>query len=230
MLLVGIDPRLAITLEGAPLGRPNRPLPGKSLVPRGDPVGACHAAGNHEESIPMINPAPSDQVKTYLPTYAGCFVCGQGHPTGLGVRYYVGAGECVHAGFRPSQNQTSYANVVHGGIISTFLDELLGWPICLANELICYTGEISVRFRKPAFVGQAYLGTAFPGTKHAGKPYWDARGVLTDESGTVLVEATGRYFVASQSQTRAFSDLMTYQPGDLPVFREPLGRRELSDI
>ncbi len=163
--------------------------------------------------------SPPTETKTYLPTYHGCFVCGQTHPSGLCSRFYAGEGGKVHAEFKPNQNQTGYLNIVHGGIISAFLDELMGWPICLETNLICYTGELTIRFRKQVFAGQTYIGTGYPGVKVEGKRYWDGRGELKDDKGNLLAEATGRYFSVPESQTHAFGAQMTYEPGDMPVFR-----------
>lgn len=160
--------------------------------------------------------------KTFLPTYDGCFVCGQTHPTGICSRFYRGDEGKVHALFKPNQNQTGYLNIVHGGIITAFLDELMGWPICIQNELICYTGEITVRFLRQVTAGQTYYGTAYPGTQAPGKRYWDGRGELKDEAGNVLAQGTGRYFVVPESQTRAFGALMKFEEGDLPIFKAPL--------
>lgn len=163
----------------------------------------------------------SESDKPYLPTYHNCFVCGQSHASGLCTRFYAGEGGKVHAQFKPNMTHVGFVNLVHGGIVTAFLDELMAWPIALANNQICYTGEMTVRFRKPVFAGQTYLGTGHPPVQPEGKRYWDARGELTDDAGNVLVEATGRYFIASEAQTRAFGAQMTYAPGDLPVFREP---------
>jgi acyl-coenzyme A thioesterase PaaI-like protein len=162
--------------------------------------------------------SPSE--RTYLPTYHGCFVCGQSHPIGLCVRFYVGEEGKVHADFKPHMNQTGYGNIVHGGIIAALLDELTGWPICLATDRICYTGELNLKFRKPVFAGQTYLGTGYPGIKHEGKRYWDGRSELLDLQGNVLVEATGRYFIAPEPQTRMFGSQMTFESGDRIVFKE----------
>lgn len=170
----------------------------------------------------MSEQVPSSENKTFLPTYDGCFVCGQSHPTGICSRFYAGEGGKVHALFKPNMNQTGYGNIVHGGIITAFLDELMGWPICLATEMICYTGEITVRFRRQVFAGQTYVGTGHPGTKVEGKRYWDGRGELHDKDGNLLAEATGRYFILAEAQTRAFGSQMTFQPGDLPIFKAPL--------
>lgn len=161
-----------------------------------------------------------EEITTYLPTYDGCYVCGQKHPIGLCIRFFAGEEGKVHALFKPHGNQTGYGNIVHGGVISALLDELTGWPICLETDRICYTGELTVRFRKPVFSGQTYLGTGFKGTQPEGKRYWEARSELTDENGTVLVEASGRYFLVPEMQTRVFGSQMTFQPGDLVVFKE----------
>ena len=172
----------------------------------------------------MSDQAPSSESKTYLPTYRGCFVCGQSHPTGLCSRFWVGEGGKVHALFKPNETQTGFLNMVHGGIVSAFLDELMGWPICLETGLICYTGEMTVRFKKQVFAGQTYTGIGYPGTRYEGKRYWDARGELIDQDGNVLVEGTGRYFLMPEQQTRVFGAHMTYEPGDLKVFLEPVAK------
>ena len=65
---------------------------------------------------------------TYLPTYDGCYVCGQAHPRGLRIRFFMGMFGQVQAWFRPDAAQTGYEDTVHGGVISALLDELLGCP------------------------------------------------------------------------------------------------------
>ena len=111
---------------------------------------------------------------TYLPTYDTCYVCGQAHPRGLRMRFYAGAFGQVHARFRPDDTLTGYDNVVHGGVISTLLDELLGWPIALQTGRMSVTGELTVRFVKPILVGRTYLATAYPGNGQG--RYWEGEG------------------------------------------------------
>ena len=40
-------------------------------------------------------------------------------------------------------------------------------------------------------------------------------------TGKWVARATGRYVVLAESLTHAFGAEMTYQPGDLPIFRAP---------
>ncbi|MCP4536295.1 MAG: PaaI family thioesterase [Chloroflexi bacterium] len=155
--------------------------------------------------------------QAYLPTYDGCYVCGQAHPRGLRIRFFAGLLGQVHAQFRPDCTQTSYQGIVHGGVISTLLDELLGWPIALQTGRMSLTGELTVRFVKPMHAGHTYLATAHPGTDQ-GK-YWVGEGHVHDENGETYAKARGKYFLLSTEQTAIVADALTYQPDDVPVFR-----------
>jgi len=156
---------------------------------------------------------------TYLPTYDGCYVCGQNHPRGLGVRFFVGAFGQVHATFRPDDTQTSFQGIVHGGVISTLLDELLGWPIALQTGRMAYTGELTVRFVKPMPTNRVYFATARPGTPKS--RYWIGEGDICDEEGELYAKGHGKYFLLSAEQTAAVAQDLTYQPHDPPVFCYP---------
>ena len=153
----------------------------------------------------------------YLPTYDDCYVCGQAHPRGLQVRFFVGEFGQVHTHFRPDYTQTGYESVVHGGVISTLLDELLGWPIALQTGRMCFTGELTVRFVKPMLASRIYLATARPGTNRG--RYWEGEGDIRDEHGEIYAKARGKYFLLSAEQTVAVAQRLTYQPDDSPVFR-----------
>ena len=152
----------------------------------------------------------------YLPTYKGCYVCGQAHPRGLRIRFFVGTDGQVHAQFRPDDTQTSYDGIVHGGVISTLLDEILGWPIALQTGCMSFTAELTVRFLKPLRAGHTYSATARPGTNRG--RYWEGEGDICDRDGERYAKARGKYFLLSEAETRAVAEKLTYQPGDLPVF------------
>jgi uncharacterized protein (TIGR00369 family) len=155
---------------------------------------------------------------TYLPTYDKCYVCGQNHPRGLRVRFFVGDEGQVHAHFEPDHSQTGYENIVHGGVISALLDEILGWPIALQTRRMCFTGELTVRFLQPMIAGGTYLATAYPGTEQ-GK-YWQGKGDIRDETGQIYVKAWGKYFFLPGEQAADVAAKLTYQDDDLKIFRD----------
>lgn len=123
-----------------------------------------------------------------------------------------------HAEFRPDDTQTSYDSIVHGGVISTLLDELLGWPIALQTGRMSFTAELTVRFVKPMSAGGTYLATARPGTDRG--RYWEGEVEIRDAHCEVYAKARGRYFLLSAEQTAAVAQWMTYQPDGSPVFRD----------
>jgi uncharacterized protein (TIGR00369 family) len=154
---------------------------------------------------------------TYLPTYDGCYVCGQAHPRGLRIRFFVGKFGQVQAWFRPDAAQTGYQDTVHGGVISALLDELLGWPIALQTGRMAHTAELTVRFVRPIRIGRTYLATANPGADRS--RYWEGSGDIRDESGKVYAKARGKYSLLSAERTTAIAKDLVYQPTDPPVFR-----------
>ena len=56
----------------------------------------------------------------------GCFGCGDDNPIGLHLRF-AADGDGVKASFVPGPEHQGFGDVVHGGIISTVLDEAMAW-------------------------------------------------------------------------------------------------------
>lgn len=85
-----------------------------------------------------------------------CFVCGPGNPEGLRLEFRMDKdrGEAEAEVVFPERYQ-GWEGVVHGGLLATVLDEAMikaAW----GKGLRCVTGEITVRFAKPARTGDAY--------------------------------------------------------------------------
>jgi uncharacterized protein (TIGR00369 family) len=156
----------------------------------------------------------------FLPTYPACFVCGQDHSKGLRIRFSTHGDKQVHTRFRPDVNQTGYDDIVHGGVISALLDELIGWSVSLSHDSMAFTAELTVRFLKPVRVGGEYLGTS---RMCAGRGrYWQAEGELEDEDGQTCARGQGKYFLLGKDQTAQVAAKMLYQPDDLPAFHRHL--------
>jgi uncharacterized protein (TIGR00369 family) len=85
-----------------------------------------------------------------------CFVCGENNPIGLKLRLRTDAerGESAAEVTFPAHFQ-GWAGVVHGGLVATVLDEALIYAAG-ARGFKCVTGEVTVRYVKPASTGAAY--------------------------------------------------------------------------
>lgn len=88
----------------------------------------------------------------------GCFGCGGQNPIGLHLHFRT-TKDGVTASFTPSPEHQGFADIVHGGIISTVLDEAMAWASAAAG-LWTVTGEMRVRFRRPLPVGAPTRVTA----------------------------------------------------------------------
>jgi len=82
-----------------------------------------------------------------------CFVCGPNHPHGLRIRYELAGDRSVTAHWIPTPEREGFRGVVHGGIISTVLDEAMAMAVA-ATECKALTGELKVRFRHHVETGE----------------------------------------------------------------------------
>jgi len=80
-----------------------------------------------------------------------CFVCGPKNPIGLKLDFSL-EGEVMRTEFISRKEHQGYMDIVHGGIISTLLDEIM---VKLAIELgmPAVTAHMDIRLRKSVKVG-----------------------------------------------------------------------------
>ncbi|MBC7784927.1 MAG: PaaI family thioesterase [Burkholderiales bacterium] len=107
----------------------------------------------------------------------------------------------VEMPFTPTAAHMGFQNVIHGGILATVLDEAMVWAAIWKHKQFCLAGEITVRFRKPATVGQAMRVSARV-VSGRGR-ILITTGQLVDGS-TIIAEATGKYVQVPGAQHAAF--------------------------
>jgi acyl-coenzyme A thioesterase PaaI-like protein len=122
-----------------------------------------------------------------LPYTRGCFVCGAHNPHGLHLRFRR-VGEEVHADFVPETHHAGFRGIVHGGILSTVLDEAMFWAAASTKKSFCLAAELNVRFITKVSVGQPMLAVARLKTDRG--RLWESEAELRDAHGNVCVRAT----------------------------------------
>jgi acyl-coenzyme A thioesterase PaaI-like protein len=80
-----------------------------------------------------------------------CFACGEKNQSGLKLEFRTENGK-VFSKFIPQKIHQGFKNIVHGGIISTILDEAMMKAV-LYQGIDVITAEIAVRFKNPLHVG-----------------------------------------------------------------------------
>jgi uncharacterized protein (TIGR00369 family) len=124
--------------------------------------------------------------------YDNCFVCGDKNQVGLKLDFYEKDGK-ARAEFTPTKNFEGYKNILHGGILSSLLDEVMIKSI-LAKKILTVTSQIEVKFKKPAVIGEKLLIEGEI-TGERGKLIL-TEGKVFDEDGTIIAEARGKFFRA----------------------------------
>ena len=128
-----------------------------------------------------------------IPTYDGCFGCGKDNPIGLHLHMKRVDDHC-EAVFTPQKEHESYGDRMHGGLVTTLLDEVMGDYVLKVTGVPTYTAEINVRFRHAVPIGQALTITGWI-TKHHGRLVV-TEGCVTAADGTVMAEATAKMMIA----------------------------------
>jgi acyl-coenzyme A thioesterase PaaI-like protein len=82
-----------------------------------------------------------------------CFGCGDDNPIELHLRFSAD-GDGVRASFIPALDHQGFGGIVHGGIVSTVLDEAMAWATAHAG-FWAMTGDIRVWFRRPLTIGES---------------------------------------------------------------------------
>ena len=75
------------------------------------------------------------------------------------VAIITGAGSGIgkaSAEFTPTKSFEGYKNILHGGILSTLLDEVMIKSI-IAKEILTVTSQIEVKFKRPAIIGEKLI-------------------------------------------------------------------------
>ena len=81
-----------------------------------------------------------------------CFACGENNPIGLKLKFNIISNQFI-AKTVVDKNYQSYGGIVHGGILTTMLDEAMGGFLFQTDEP-AFTGKLEVRFRKPTPTGE----------------------------------------------------------------------------
>ena len=119
-----------------------------------------------------------------------CFVCGIENPIGLRLAFYTDdEGRCISR-FRPKPEHQGYPGHLHGGIITTLLDEVMG-RVLVHQNVWALTGRLEIKFAKAVPLDQelTVVGELMRDRSRAYK----ARGEIRLPDGAVLVEGSGVY-------------------------------------
>ena len=125
-----------------------------------------------------------------------CFACGQNNPIGLKLKFVEIAGRYV-AKCVMDKNYQSFNGVLHGGIITTLLDEAMGGYLFHLKQP-AYTGKLEVRYRRPTPTGEQLTVSGWIAGRK--RNVVEMRSEIALSDGTITAEATAKMVVMEKAE------------------------------
>jgi len=121
-----------------------------------------------------------------------CFVCGTDNSQGLKLTFqYNEANNRVESQVKFPPHFQGWGNVVHGGLVSTILDEIMV-KAAEFKQLKCVTGELTVKFKRPTLVNRTY--SFYSKIKDIKRRIIFTEAALEDQEGKVCAVASAKLF------------------------------------
>jgi len=89
-----------------------------------------------------------------------CFGCSPANPVGLALKLRRLPGGEISAETTFRDDYASYPGIVHGGIVSTLADEVMGDLLALRYGMLAFSVSLRMRMLLPLRVGEPYLTVA----------------------------------------------------------------------
>ena len=148
-----------------------------------------------------------------LPHTRSCFVCGETNPIGLKLTLHTD-GQIVQTEFVLRPEHVGFKNTIHGGVLSTVLDEVMSWVCAVATKRFAYCAELTVRFARPGRPAEPMIAKAELSANRRGKVF-EAKGEIRTRDGAVVATATGKYMPVRQSELVQMAPDLLGDAGDM---------------
>ena len=126
-----------------------------------------------------------------LPHTRSCFVCGESNPVGLKLLFHTD-GRVVQTRFIARPEHIGFKSVVHGGLITTVLDEIMVWACAVQMKRFAFCAELNVRFLNRLQPGEEATVVAEMVTNRKNRIF-EAKAQMNNAEGENLATATGKY-------------------------------------
>lgn len=145
-----------------------------------------------------------------------CFACWADNPIGLKLRFHEAAGWTLACSWTAVSGYENYPGMVHGGILATVVDEIIGQAVFHQAGHLPVSVNASIKWHRPVKIGELVVAAARI-IGHYDRLY-RAVGYIFRGDGKVAASADGRYYTPPLSQFRKMAGLEAVPPEIEPWF------------
>ena len=127
-----------------------------------------------------------------------CFGCSPNNPFGLHMEFYED-GDYIISNWHPERNYQGWVDTMHGGVLSTLIDETCGWVVTRKMQTSGFTTNLNVKFRKSVSTNEPLLTIRANITKQMRNLLF-IHAELTNSKGELCVEGDATYFMMDQKK------------------------------
>jgi uncharacterized protein (TIGR00369 family) len=132
-----------------------------------------------------------------------CYACGADNDHGLRMEFRR-EGDRTVCDFDPADFQQGYPGRMHGGVVSTMIDEAMGWAVYHAKKWGT-TARLAVRYRRPVRLDVRLRVEAWvTNVRHR---LIELRAEIRDEAGQLLADGEGTYMLLDTPTASALTAL-----------------------
>lgn len=160
------------------------------------------------------------KIKRAIPLDENCFATHDKPSEGVGLKVYVTEDNYVVGLCKTKRCHQGYEDIIHGGIVSTYFDEVLWYATIVEDQdLISVTAEMTVKYLKAVPVEENIRIIANPMRQEGRHLYVD--GYLLKEDGQVAAEATAHFIIVKEEHELNDTEVELYFSDDeMPDFVE----------
>ncbi|KGO32971.1 MAG: PaaI family thioesterase [Desulfoprunum sp.] len=146
----------------------------------------------------MINNT-SENVWVPLPRLdKDCFGCGSENHSGLRMTFETNGSQIRSRLTVPSRFR-GWSKLVHGGVISTILDETMSWAAIILTKRFILTKKMTIQFQRPIYVESALCGIGSI-KELTGERRATVTAELFDDQGRLCAASEGEFVLYTKDQ------------------------------
>jgi uncharacterized protein (TIGR00369 family) len=127
-----------------------------------------------------------------------CFGCGSENYSGLHMTFETN-GERIRTKITVSPQFRGWSKLVHGGVISTILDEAMSWAAIFLLKRFILTKQMTIQFHRPVYIGSPLDVIGYIKEK-SGERKATVEAKLFNDQGKLCASSEGEFVLYTKEQ------------------------------